>query len=138
MLKKIVFFLAIFFLLSERIVFSYWPPGLSEPIELAYGFSESDNQEGDFDLAREAQFDAVLDYALMLRSEEDIKNYLDLCNQFGFKVFVPLPYYDNETKILDKDEIAVCCDWRYGLGAGADAKDGSNPRGADPVARDRS
>ena len=105
MLKKIIFFLTIFFLFSGKIVFSYWPSGLSEPIELAYGFTEADNQKGDFDLAREAQFNAVLDYSLMLRSEEHIENYLDLCNQFGFKVFVPLPYYDNETKILDKDEI---------------------------------
>lgn len=104
-LKKIIFLLIIFFLFSGKIVFSYWPSGLSEPIELAYGFTEKDNQEGDFDLAREAQFNAVLDYSLMLRSEEHIENYLDLCNQFGFKVFVPLPYYDNETKILDKDEI---------------------------------
>ena len=105
MALKIIFFLIIFFLFSGRIVFSYWSPVLSASIELAYAFTERDNQKGDFDLAREAQFDAVLDYALMLRSEEDIENYLDLCNQFGFKVFVPLPYYDNETKILDKDEI---------------------------------
>ena len=105
MLKKVIFFLIIFFLFSGRIVFSYWPSELSEPIELAYAFTERDNQEGDFDLAREAQFNAVLDYTLMLRSEEHIENYLDLCNQFGFKVFAPLPYYDNETKILDKDEI---------------------------------
>lgn len=105
MLKKIIFFLIIFFLFSERIVFSYWSFGLPEPIELAYGFSETDNQKGDFDLAKEAQFDAVLDYSLLSRNEEEIENYLDLCSQFGFKVFVPLPYYDNETKILDKDEI---------------------------------
>ena len=105
MLKKIVFFLTIFFLFSGRIVFSYWSSELPEPIELAYSFSERDNQEGDFDLAREAQFNAVLDYSLLSRSEEHIENYLDLCNQFGFRVFVPLPYYDNETKTLDKDEI---------------------------------
>ena len=40
MLKKIVFFLTIFFLFSERIVFSYWSFGLPEPIELAYAFTE--------------------------------------------------------------------------------------------------
>ena len=105
MLKKIIFFLTVFFIFFESLAFSYWPSGLSEPIELVYGFSETDNQKGDFDLARKAQLNAVLDYSLLSRSEEDIENYLDLCNQFGFKVFVPLPYYDNETKILDKDEI---------------------------------
>ena len=105
MLKKIIFFLTIFFIFFESLAFSYWPSGLSEPIELVYGFSETDNQKGDFDLARKAQLNAVLDYSLLSRSEEEIENYLDLCNQFGFKVFVPLPYYDNETKILDKDEI---------------------------------
>jgi len=105
MLKKIIFFLIIFFLFSGRIVFSYWSSVLSAPIELAYGFSETDNQEGDFDLAMEAQLNAVLDYSLLSRNKEEIENYLDLCEQFGFKVFVPLPYYDNETKILDKDEI---------------------------------
>ena len=103
--KKIIFFLVIFFLLSERMVLSYGTPGLPEIIELVYGFSETDNRKGDFDLAREAQFNAVLDYSLLSRSEEEIENYLNLCNQFGFKVFVPLPYYDRETKILDKDEI---------------------------------
>jgi len=103
--KKIIFFLTIFLIFFESLAFSYWPSGLSEPIELAYGFSETDNQKGDFDLAREAQFNAVLDYSLLSRNEEEIENYLDLCNQFGFKVFIPLPYYDNETKILDKDEI---------------------------------
>ena len=105
MIKRIVFFLAIFFLFSGRVVFSAWPSGISEPIELAYAFSETDNQERDFDLAREAQFNAVLDYALMLRREDDIERYLNLCSQFGFRVFVPLPYYDNETKVLDKDAI---------------------------------
>jgi len=82
-----------------------WSSGLGEKIELAYAFSERTNENEDFDLAREAHFNAVLDYALMWRSDEVIEDYLDLCYQYGFKVFVPLPYYDKETDFLNRAEI---------------------------------
>jgi len=82
-----------------------WSSELGEKIELAYAFSERTNENEDFDLAREAHFNAVLDYALMWRSDEVIEDYLDLCYQYGFKVFVPLPYYDKETDFLNRAEI---------------------------------
>jgi len=107
MLKGTIFFgvLTIFFFFSGKMALSYWLPTTSEPIELAYAFTEKDNKNGDFDLAQEAHFNAVLDYALLFRDDETIESYLDLCSQFGLKVFLPLPYYDNKTKTLDKDEI---------------------------------
>jgi hypothetical protein len=82
-----------------------WSSGLGEKIELAYAFTERTNENGDFDLAQEAHFNAVLDYILMWQSDEVIEDYLDLCYQYGFKVFVPLPYYDKETDFLNCAEI---------------------------------
>ena len=78
---------------------------LSEKIELAYAFAERTNENDDFDLAREADFNAVLDYALLWQSDEVIEGYLDLCYQYGFRVFVPLPYYNKETDFLNGAEI---------------------------------
>ncbi|MFQ6066852.1 MAG: FlgD immunoglobulin-like domain containing protein [bacterium] len=108
MLKKIVVLASLlvwsgfFFGKDVGSAFSF---GLDEKIELAYAFSEKTNENQDFDLAREAHFNAVLDYALMWQSDETIEDYLDLCYQYGFKVFVPLPYYDKETDFLDRAEI---------------------------------
>ncbi len=78
---------------------------LSEKIELAYAFAERTNQNDDFDLAREADFNAVLDYALLWQSDQVIEGCLDLCYQYGFRVFVPLPYYDEDTDFLNTAEI---------------------------------
>jgi len=78
---------------------------LSEKIQLAYAFTERTNENDDFDLAQEAHFNAVLDYPLMLQSDEVIEGYLNLCYQYGFRVFVPLPYYDKETDFLNRSEI---------------------------------
>ncbi len=79
--------------------------GLGEKIELAYAFAERNNQNGDFDLAREADFNAVLDYSLLWQGDQVIEGSLDLCYQYGFRVFVPLPYYDKDTDFLNRAEI---------------------------------
>ena len=105
MLKKIVFLASlviwcVFFLGKDAC--SDFSPGLGEPIELAYAFPKRTNENRDFDLAQEAHFNAVLDYTLMLQSDEVIEGYLDLCYQYGFKVFVPLPCYDKETDFLNR------------------------------------
>ncbi len=108
MLKRIIFlaillvWCGVFF---GNEAFSDWPSGPGEKIELAYAFAERTNENGDFDLAGEAHFNAVLDYALLWQSDEVIGDCLDLCYQYGFKVFVALPYYDKETDFLDRAEI---------------------------------
>jgi len=108
MLKKIILLASLIvwygFLFGKN-AYSDFSSGLDGKIELAYAFSERTNENGDFDLAQEAHFNAVLDYTLMLQSDEVIKDYLDLCYQYGFKAFVPLPYYDKETDFLNRAEI---------------------------------
>ena len=108
MLKKTIF-LAIFLVwcgfFFGKEAFSDWPSGPGEKVELAYAFAERTNENGDFDLAGEAHFNAVLDYNLLWQSDEVIEDCLDLCYQYGFKVFVPLPYYDKETDFLNRPEI---------------------------------
>jgi len=108
MLKKIIFLAGLLigcgaFFGNEACL--GWSFGLDEPIELAYAFPERTNENGDFDLVHEAHFNAVLDYILLWQSDEVIEDYLDLCYQYGFKVFVPLPYYDKETDFLNRAEI---------------------------------
>ena len=108
MLKKIIFLVGLlawcgFFFGKDAA--SDFSLALSEKIQLAYVFTERTNENDDFDLAQEAHFNAVLDYPLMLQSDEVIEGYLDLCYQYGFRVFVPLPYYDKETDFLNRAEI---------------------------------
>ncbi|MBA7702259.1 hypothetical protein ES703_111019 [subsurface metagenome] len=63
MLKKIIFlaillvWCGVFF---GKDACSDWPPGSGEKIELAYAFTERTNENGDFDLAGEAHFNAAL------------------------------------------------------------------------------
>ncbi len=108
MLKKIIFLTSLLmwcaFFFGKDVSLG-WSSGLGEKIELAYAFPERTNEYRDFDLAQEAHFNAVLDYILMWQSDEVIEDYLDLCYQYGFKVFVPLPYYDKETDFLNRAEI---------------------------------
>ncbi|MFQ5834825.1 MAG: FlgD immunoglobulin-like domain containing protein [bacterium] len=108
MVKKIIFLaslLTLCVLFFGKDVSSGSSLGLSEKIELAYAFTEKTNENRDFDLAQEAHFNAVLDYGLLGHSDEVIEDFLELCDQYGFKVFVPLPYYDKETDILNRAEI---------------------------------
>ncbi len=109
MLKKIVFLASLvmwgglFF--GKGVNCSDFSSSLEKKIELAYAFTERTNENEDFDRAQEAHFNAVLDYNLMWQSDEVIEEYLDLCYQYGFRVFVPLPYYDKEADSLNRAEI---------------------------------
>jgi hypothetical protein len=108
MLKKIIFLATLlvwcgFFFGKDAC--SDCSSGPGERIELAYAFSARSNENGDFDLAGEAHLNAVLDYALLWQSDEVIQDCLDLCYQYGFKVFVHLPYYDKETDFLNRPEV---------------------------------
>jgi len=108
MLKKIIFLTSLLmwcaFFFGKDVSLG-WSSGLGEKIELVYAFPERTNEYRDFDLVQEAHFNAVLDYILMWQSDEVIEDYLDLCYQYGFKVFIPLPYYDKETDFLNRAEI---------------------------------